>query len=127
MLYSIIAIALGAVIGALSRWSLSQWLNHHMALPLGTLLANLLGAYGIGLAAAYFAQHSALPVHWRLFFITGMMGSLTTFSTFSLETLSMVQEGKWGAALLNSSLHLGGSFLMTFLGLLTIYYWGKSA
>lgn len=127
MIYSITAIALGAMIGALSRWGLSQWLNHSTALlPIGTWVANLLGAYGIGLAAAYF-EHSTLSPHWRLFVITGMMGSLTTFSTFSLETLTMIQEGKWGTALLNSSLHLGGSFFMTFLGLMSAYYLSKSA
>lgn len=126
MIYSLFAIALGATVGAISRWGLSQWLNNNNLLPFGTLLANLLGAYGIGLATAYFAQYSTLSVHWRLFLITGMMGSLTTFSTFSLETLTMIQEGKWGTALLNSSLHLGGSFCMTFLGLMTIYFLSKS-
>lgn len=122
-LYAFIAVGLGAAIGAWLRWGVGLWLNPVLPqLPLGTLAANLVGGYLIGIAVAYFMQHAALTPEWRLFVITGMLGGLTTFSTFSAETVALLLRGQyaWGLAIILA--HLGGSLLMTILGLQT-YKW----
>ena len=114
------AVCAGASLGALLRWRLGAWLNGaHAWLPLGTLAANLLGGYGVGVAVAFFAQQSHWPEAWRLFAITGFLGGLTTFSTFSAEVVSLVQQQRLGSALALAGLHLGGSLLATFAGLAT--------
>ncbi len=117
MLTTALAICLGACVGALSRWHLSLWLNPGGLLPWGTLAANWIGAYAVGLAVVFFQQHSGLDPAWRLAIVTGLMGALTTFSTFSVETVAMLQGGRIGLALLNSGLHLGGSLLLTWGGI----------
>ncbi|MGB7650374.1 MAG: fluoride efflux transporter CrcB [Gallionella sp.] len=120
LIYSFIAIGLGAACGAWLRWGLGLWLNASVpSLPLGTLTANLLGGYLVGLAIAFFMQHPALSPEWRLFIITGFLGGLTTFSTFSAETVTLLIRGQyaWGAGIIAA--HLGGSLLMTILGLQT--------
>lgn len=122
-LYAFIAVGLGAAIGAWMRWILGLWLNATLPeLPLGTLTANLVGAFLIGYAVAFFMQHPGLSPEWRLFIITGFLGGLTTFSTFSIETVTLLARGQylWGAAII--SIHLVGSLIMTVCGL-QIYKW----
>lgn len=118
LIYSFLAIGLGAACGAWLRWGLGLWLNPALPeLPLGTLSANLVGGYLIGLAMAFFIQHPGISPEWRLFIITGFLGGLTTFSTFSAETVTMLMRGQyaWGSAIIVT--HLGGSLLMTVLGI----------
>lgn len=121
MLASILAIAAGAALGALLRWQLGLRLNALWpALPLGTLAANLVGGYCIGLALGWLAQHPELPPQWRLFLVTGLLGGLTTFSTFSAEVVEQLQSGRWSWALATAGLHLLGSLALTALGLATV-------
>jgi CrcB protein len=120
MLYAFLAIGIGSACGAWLRWGLGLWLNPAMPeLPFGTLSANLLGGYLIGLAVAFFTQYPALSPEWRLMIITGFLGGLTTFSTFSAETVTLLLRGQyaWGSAIIFT--HLGGSLLMTVLGIQT--------
>jgi len=115
-----IAIGVGAAVGAWLRWGLGLWLNPVLpTLPLGTLTANLLGGYLIGLAIAFFAQQPGLSPEWRLLIITGFLGGLTTFSTFSAEIFTLLSRQQWGWGTLSISLHLAGSVLMTGLGVWT--------
>ncbi len=123
---SIIAIFIGAGLGALLRWWLGLTLNSYFpSIPPGTLAANLIGGYIIGVAVAVFAASSAFAPEWRLFIITGFCGGLTTFSTFSSEIVMLLQQreplGACGAA----ALHLVGSVLMTFAGIGTVA-WARS-
>ncbi len=114
---SVIAISLGASLGALARWQLAERLNNKLTImPLGTLAANWIGAYVIGLAVAYFSDSPKLSDEWRLFIITGLLGGLTTFSTFSAEVVGMLQQGKWLFAGLEISVHVLGSIIFTLLG-----------
>lgn len=116
----IAAVAGGAVLGAWMRWALAAWLNPVMPhLPLGTLAANLGGGYLVGLAVAFFSANASLAPEWRLFCITGFLGALTTFSTFSAESLQLLQAARYGAALAHSTAHLFGSLLATGLGFAT--------
>ena len=118
---ALLAIAVGAALGAWARWGLSLWLNPaYHAVPLGTLAANLVGGYLIGLAVAAFAQAPQLAPEWRLFIITGFLGGLTTFSTFSAETVDLLQKQAYGWAFGTIALHLLGSLAMTGLGLWTV-------
>ncbi|RFC32667.1 MAG: camphor resistance protein CrcB [Candidatus Nitrotoga sp. MKT] len=119
-LYAFIAVGLGAAIGSWLRWGLSVWLNSTLPeLALGTLCANLIGGYLIGLAVAFFLQQPALSPEWRLFIITGFLGGLTTFSTFSAETVALLARGQYAWGAVTIAAHLGGSLLMTVLGLQT--------
>ncbi|MCC2634124.1 fluoride efflux transporter CrcB [Ramlibacter sp.] len=121
MLLSIAAISLGASLGALLRWQLSLRLNALLpALPLGTLAANLVGGYCVGLAMGWLAQHPELPPQARLFIVTGLLGGLTTFSTFSAEVVTHLESGRLGWALAVAVTHLAGSLLLTALGLATV-------
>lgn len=121
MLQSIIAISVGASTGAVLRWVLGTRLNHLLpALPLGTLAANLIGGYLIGMAIEYFGNNPALPAEWRLFVITGFLGGLTTFSTFSAEVVSLMQRGQLIWAFGAISLHLLGSLALTMAGMATV-------
>ena len=120
MLHAVIAISLGAALGALLRWALGVGLNHAFpALPLGTLVANLVGGYCIGLAMAVFAQMQDVPPEWRLFVITGFLGGLTTFSTFSAEVVTALNQGRLGWAAATVATHVIGSLGLTLLGLAT--------
>ncbi len=115
-----LAIGLGAAFGAWLRWGLGLWLNPVFpTLPYGTLAANLLGGYLVGVAVAYFAQHPGLPPEVRLFAITGFLGGLTTFSTFSAEVFTLISRNQLGWALTAASAHLFGSLAMTALGVWT--------
>ncbi|NML43939.1 fluoride efflux transporter CrcB [Ramlibacter sp. G-1-2-2] len=121
MLSSIVSISVGAALGALLRWVLSTRLNALWPnLPLGTLAANLLGGYVIGIAAAWLAMRPELPPQVRLFVITGFLGGLTTFSTFSAEVVMQLQQGQPGWALTIAAVHLAGSLLLTGLGFATV-------
>jgi CrcB protein len=120
MFYAFLSIGIGAAFGAWMRWGLGLWLNPALPeLPLGTLSANLIGGYLIGLSVAFFTQYPGLSPEWRLLIITGFLGGLTTFSTFSAETVTLLMRGQyaWGSAIIVS--HLGGSLLMTVLGIQT--------
>ena len=118
MWISVAAISVGAAFGALLRWILGLWLTQAGgALPLGTLVANLLGGYLIGLALALFGQHPELPPEWRLFVITGFLGGLTTFSTFSAEVTALLQQQRLAMAGGLIALHVLGSLAMTLLGM----------
>jgi CrcB protein len=120
MLQSVMAIALGAAIGALGRWGLGLGLNALFpAIPPGTLVANLIGAYVIGLVLPLLASHPEWPPAWRLFVVTGFLGSLTTFSTFSAETTQLLQQGRLGLAAAAVAAHVGGSLAMTLAGIAT--------
>jgi CrcB protein len=119
--YGLLAVGLGAALGAWLRWGLGAWLNPVFpTLPFGTLAANLGGGYVIGLAVAYFGEHAGLPPEARLFVITGFLGGLTTFSTFSAETVSLLARAQygWAAALITS--HVVGSILFTILSVLSV-------
>jgi CrcB protein len=121
MLSSIAAISAGAALGALLRWALSLRLNALLPqLPLGTLAANLLGGYCVGVLVAWLGPRPDLPPELRLFLITGLMGGLTTFSTFSAEVVAQLQGGRMGWALLTAGAHLFGSLLLTGLGIATV-------
>lgn len=120
MLYSILAISVGAATGALIRWLLGITFNAFFPmLPLGTLLANLAGGYLIGITLVVFALYPAITPEWRLLIVTGFLGGLTTFSTFSAEVTTLIQQGRLGWAGIEVALHVVGSVLMTFLGLTT--------
>jgi len=118
---SVIAIAVGAALGALLRWVLSNQLNGLFpSLPPGTLLVNLVGGYLIGVAMALFSSHPALPPEWRLFIVTGFLGGLTTFSAFSAEVVNQLMEGHTGWALATVAVHVAGSVGFTLLGIGTV-------
>lgn len=121
---SVMAICIGACVGALSRWQLSLWLNPNPnsqdLLPLGTLAANLIGGYLVGVCMGVFQQLPELDPAWRLALITGFLGALTTFSSFSAEVIGMLQQGRWALAAGTASLHLFGSLALTVLGLKTV-------
>ena len=115
-----VAVAVGAVLGAWLRWGLSVWLNPASPnLPYGTLAANIGGGYAIGLAVAFFSANTSIAPEWRLACITGFLGALTTFSTFSAESVELMMAGRYGAAAIHSGAHLFGSIAATLLGILT--------
>jgi len=119
---SIFAIAFGAALGALLRWQLGARLNSVFpTIPPGTLAANLIGAYVVGLGIAFFATYSAISPEWRLLVITGFCGGLTTFSTFSAEITTLLQQDRISWALGAVAIHVVGSVAMTFAGIGTIY------
>lgn len=114
---TVLAISFGAALGALMRWQLGVRLNALLpGMPPGTLLANLLGGFLVGLATAYFSQAPGIPAEWRLFLITGFCGGLTTFSTFSAEAFHLLQRGALGWLGMHVAVHVAGSVLMTWAG-----------
>jgi fluoride exporter len=126
MLLAALAVAVGAALGALLRWGLSAGLNHIWpALPPGTLAANLLGGYLVGVAMAVFAQSPQWAPEWRLLVMTGFLGGLTTFSTFSAEVVQALQQGRTAWALAAVGGHVVGSLGMTLLGLATVALWRR--
>jgi len=119
--YSFLAVGIGTAFGAWLRWWLGVLLNPIFpTLPLGTLSANLVGGYLVGVAVAFFSEHAGLPPEARLFVITGFMGGLTTFSTFSAEAVTLISRSEYVWALAHTAVHLGGSLVMTTLGILTV-------
>ena len=115
-----LAVGAGAAIGAWLRWGLSLWLTRlHLHINLGTLVANLAGGYLVGLALAFFSHHPSVPPAWRLFAITGFLGGLTTFSTFSGESVLLLGRGQFGWAFAHTALHLAGSLAACAAGLAT--------
>jgi CrcB protein len=121
MLKSIVAICIGASCGALLRWWLGSQLNSLFpAIPPGTLAANLLGGYVVGVAVAFFAVSPSLSPEWRLLIITGFCGGLTTFSTYSAELVLLLQQGRVVAAAAAAATHLVGSLVMTVAGMATV-------
>ncbi|WP_423824197.1 fluoride efflux transporter CrcB [Salinisphaera sp. SPP-AMP-43] len=120
MIYSVAAIAIGAAVGANLRWAIGLGLNSYLpTLPPGTLAANLLGAFLIGIAVAAFSALPELSSFWRLMIVTGFLGALTTFSTFSAEILTQIQDGRLLWAFAGIAGHVLGSLLMTGLGMAT--------
>lgn len=116
---SILAVFVGAGCGALLRWWLGGLLNPVFpAIPLGTLAANLIGGLLVGVASAFFAHNAGVPPEWRLFVITGFMGGLTTFSTFSVEVVTLIGRQEYGWALGAAGMHLLGSLALTAIGIL---------
>ncbi|MDP1651741.1 MAG: fluoride efflux transporter CrcB [Rhodocyclaceae bacterium] len=117
-----LAIGIGAVLGAWLRFGLGLWLNPvFTTVPLGTLVANLIGGYLVGAAVAVFHINVDISPELKLFFVTGFLGALTTFSTFSAEVVHLIQSERYGWAAGAASLHLFGSLLMTGLGVFTIH------
>jgi CrcB protein len=120
---SVLAICVGASLGALLRWWLGLVLNGlFAAIPPGTLAANLIGGYLVGLAIAFFATFTAMAPEWRLLVITGFCGGLTTFSTFSAEIVTLLQQGRTFWAFGAAAAHLAGSVLMTIAGIGTMIW-----
>ena len=119
---AVIAICIGACIGALARWQLSLQFNHAGILPWGTLYANLIGGYLIGVCVAVFQALPDLDPVWRLLLITGFLGALTTFSSFSAEVVGMLMQSRIVLAMLTAGLHLAGSLLLTLAGIKTVQW-----
>jgi CrcB protein len=115
-----LAVGVGAAIGAWLRWGLGMWLtNVHAHLQAGTLAANLAGGYAVGIALGFFTANPQLSPEWRLFIVTGFLGGLTTFSSFSGESVALLQRGEYGWALTHTLLHLVGSILLCVAGFAT--------
>ena len=118
LLNGFFAVGVGAAIGAWVRWGLSVWLNPRFALfPLGTFVANAVGGFLVGLAVAYFARHAELSPAWRLFAVTGFLGGLTTFSTYSAEVIGLIERDEVMWALGVATAHLLVSLLLTAAGI----------
>ena len=123
-MWNVLGISIGACLGALARWQLGRWLNQpHALLPWGTLAANLGGGYAIGLLVALFQNAPGIDPVWRLVLITGFLGALTTFSSFSAEVVDLLQQGRWGAAASWAAAHLVVSLLLTVAGIASIHTW----
>jgi CrcB protein len=125
---TIAAICIGACAGALARWQLGLWLNPSslavgsLSLPWGTLAANLIGGYLVGVCVAVFQAMPNLDPLWRLALVTGFLGALTTFSSFSAEVVTMLNQGRYALALLTAGLHLFGSLALTIFGMKSAAY-----
>lgn len=123
MFSSVLAISVGAAAGAVSRWLLGLGFNALFpTIPPGTLIANLLGGYLIGIALTFFAANPTLSPEWRLMIITGFLGGLTTFSTFSAEVSGLIQQGRLMWAGVAIAVHVCGSLAMTLLGMATMSF-----
>lgn len=118
----VIAICMGACIGALARWQLGLWLNTGLHIPYGTLAANLIGGYLVGLCVAIFQAMPELDPVWRLALVTGFLGALTTFSSFSAEVVGMLLQQRYALALATTGVHLVGSLALTLAGIKTVTY-----
>jgi CrcB protein len=116
-MFTVIAISIGASLGALARWGLSLWLTPGGVIPWGTLAANLVGGYLIGICIAVFQAMPQLDPVWRLALVTGFLGGLTTFSSFSAEVVIFLMDARYGLAALTAMVHVLGSLLLTVAGL----------
>ena len=125
-MHAVLAICAGASIGALARWQLGLWLNPMAGaigtMPLGTLAANLIGGYLVGVCVAVFQALPQLDPTWRLALVTGFLGALTTFSSFSAEVVAMLGQQRYALALGTAALHLLGSLLLTVAGIRSATY-----
>jgi CrcB protein len=121
-MHAVIAICLGASVGALARWGLALWLTPGGLIPWGTLAANLIGGYLIGICLAVFQSLPQLDPVWRLMLVTGFLGGLTTFSSFSAEVVTFLMEERYGLALGTAALHVLGSLLLTVAGIKTALF-----
>ncbi|MDP3651184.1 MAG: fluoride efflux transporter CrcB [Rhodoferax sp.] len=125
-MHAVLAICTGASIGALARWQLGLWLNPMAGaigtMPLGTLAANLIGGYLVGICVAVFQALPQLDPTWRLALVTGFLGALTTFSSFSAEVVAMLGQQRYALALGTAALHLLGSLLLTVAGIRSATY-----
>lgn len=124
---SVLAICIGACLGALARWGLGLWLNPGAVIPLGTLAANLIGGYLVGLAVAVFQALPHLDPAWRLAIVTGFLGALTTFSSFSAEVVGMLGQQRYLLGFGTAALHLFGSLLLTLAGIKTVSFFITSS
>lgn len=127
MMFQVFAVCVGASVGALARWQLGLWLNPSgvvvgSTLPLGTLAANLIGGYLIGVCVAVFQALPELHPAWRLALVTGFLGALTTFSSFSAEVVAMLGQQRYTLALGTAAVHLLGSLLLTIVGIRSATY-----
>ncbi len=125
-MHAVLAICTGASLGALARWQLGLWLNPMAGvigtMPLGTLAANLIGGYLVGICVAVFQALPQLDPTWRLALVTGFLGALTTFSSFSAEVVAMLGQQRYALALGTAALHLLGSLLLTVAGIRSATY-----
>jgi len=116
----VLAICIGASLGALARWGLSLWLSTGTSIPWGTVASNLIGGYLVGIAVAVFQAMPQLDPVWRLLLITGFLGGLTTFSSFSAEVVTMLLQDRLALAFGTAALHVCGSLVLTWLGIRTV-------
>lgn len=116
---AVLAICIGACLGALARWGLGLWLNPGTTIPVGTLAANLIGGYLVGVCVGVFQSLPQLDPVWRLLLVTGFLGALTTFSSFSAEVVLMLQSERYTLALATAGVHVLGSLLLTIAGIKT--------
>ena len=121
-LVPVIAICIGACVGALSRWGLGLWLTPGGLIPWGTLAANIIGGYLIGICIAVFQAMPQLDPVWKLLLVTGFLGGLTTFSSFSAEVVIFLTQARYALAFGTALMHMGGSLLMTIAGLKSAAY-----
>ncbi len=119
---SVLAICIGASLGALGRWGLGLWLNPGAVIPFGTLASNLIGGYLVGICVAVFQALPQFDPVWRLALVTGFLGALTTFSSFSAEVVGMLGQQRYALAFGTAALHLIGSLLLTVAGIRTAVY-----
>lgn len=124
---SVLAICIGACLGALARWGLGLWLNPGALIPMGTLAANLIGGYLVGVAVAVFQALPHIDPAWRLAIVTGFLGALTTFSSFSAEVVGMLGQQRYLLGFGTAALHLFGSLLLTLAGIRTVSFFITSS
>ncbi|MES2952841.1 MAG: fluoride efflux transporter CrcB [Pseudomonadota bacterium] len=122
-MFAVVAICIGASAGALARWGLGLWLSPGGVIPWGTLAANLVGGYLVGICVAVFQALPQLDPVWRLALVTGFLGGLTTFSSFSAEVVAMLQQQRYALALGTAGVHVAGSLLLTVAGIWTANRW----
>ena len=122
LMISVLAICMGASLGALARWGLGLWLNPGATIPFGTLAANLIGGYLVGVCVAVFQALPNLDPVWRLALVTGFLGGLTTFSSFSAEVVGLLGQQRYTLALGTAAMHVLGSLLLTVAGIKTTMF-----
>ena len=125
--FTILAVASGGAVGAVSRMLINGFVSRHIphTLPFGTLTVNLLGSLVIGVLFAWFHLNTSLSPHLKSFLVTGMLGALTTYSTFAIESFFLLESGHYGHAFANMALNLFGTILMAGIGFMTVIHFGK--